>query len=89
MHLSKLPQLMNPNVAENAGLEERELETRIYLSRPNLQKTDSTTFYSQIPVRYTEVFFTQRCMEFPVKKYLYNFSGYFLKKSPYGILILM
>ena len=80
---------MNPNAAENAGLKERATNSHFSFTVPAYRKLIKQHFIQKIPVRFTEVFSTQRCMEFPHIKYLYNFSGYFFKKSSYGILSLM
>ena len=48
---------------------------------PTYRKLIQKHFIHKIPVRYTEVFSTQRCMEFLDRKYFYNFSGYLFKKS--------
>ena len=69
---------MNSNASENAGLRERELG-----------KSDKKHLIHKIPVVCTEVFYAERCMEFPGREYLYILSRYFSRKSTYGILSLM
>ena len=72
---------MNPYATENAGLKERATDSHFSSTVPTYRKLIQKHFIHKIPVRYTEVFSTQRCMEFLDRKYFYNFSGYLFKKS--------